>query len=111
VFLFLATRSCSAAVKQTFSTFFTDVDNANTNEPRPKSGNPGYLVGNPLLSGTVQTNGDLSAVAQDVDGLVVLPRSITGECSSTGSGTQVTFGEDLFVSCTLPLDLTTLESM
>lgn len=108
--LSVATNSCSAAVQQSFSTFFTDPSSSSSSDIRPKSGNPGYLVGNPLLSGTIVTNNDLSAVNQTVDGLVVLPRSTTGDCSSTGSGTQITFGEDLFVACTLPLNLASLES-
>ncbi|KAJ1461282.1 hypothetical protein M885DRAFT_507172 [Pelagophyceae sp. CCMP2097] len=65
---------------------------------RSRSGNPGYIVGRPLLSGLLGA----TTVAQRADGLRVLGSTGRGECSAKGVGLNgVAFGSDLRSGCSL----------
>lgn len=81
---------------------------------RPKSGNPGYLLGRPVLSGALKSKDILtglstvttvSAIAQDTRGLTMLPKAASGLCStsSTDPVHSVLFGHDAKFSCYLSL--------
>lgn len=76
---------------------------------RPKSGNPGYRTGAPVLAGSlVSDGGDKSAVAQLVGGLQVLPHLPGGTCTSEAAATlrhTVGFGTNAVFSCSLDLTL------
>jgi tectonic-1/3 len=93
---------------------------------RPKSGNPGYLIGRPVLSGNLHTqlitplaggsaaSVTRSAIAQDTNGMSVLPIADDGLCTpSSGGGTQqaVTFGQDAKFVCYLSLNLAQLQAL
>ena len=87
-------------------------------EPLPRSGNPGYRPGFPLLAGSLATNGTSNAINRYVDGLVILGHeSETSDyCASspdaTGrSGQAVRFGRDTLVGCKLSLTLAQLSSL
>lgn len=95
---------------------------------RPRSGNPGYLVGRPVLSGVLKTQeivetsattGATSTVtrqsiAQDTAGLTLLPHTSTGSrCTTSGGvgGHSVLFGQDAKFACYLPLTVAQLQML
>lgn len=53
-----------------------------TGEVRPRSGNPGYKVGLPVLAGVSITSGALVAISQFKSGLTVLSQTGGGQCAS-----------------------------
>jgi hypothetical protein len=68
----------SASLTQTFSTDWALENWAPALPIRPKSGNPGYLVGLPVLSGVKvlldpTVVGTPEAIEQDIGGLTLLP--------------------------------------
>ena len=92
---------------------------------RPKSGNPGYLLGLPVLSGVLKSKDILSlvngvtttttvtAIAQDTRGLTLLPKTTAGLCSTSSADPvhSVLFGHDSKFSCYLSLTQAQLGSL
>eukprot|EP00474_Spongospora_subterranea_P008084 CRZ08542.1 hypothetical protein [Spongospora subterranea] len=102
--------SASAKVEQTFSTTFIR-DWVQIDDSRPKSGNPGYLPGYPLLAGQKVILNGREFIEQQVNGLT-LHASSTSSCSLLESDRIVVgFGESLLSSCLIHLSATELETM
>jgi tectonic-1/3 len=105
--------TCTAAsFDQTFAVVYNSSAAVRIDEIRPKSGNPGYIVGMPVIFGTPVVSGAKSAVAQLVGGLAPLPQT-NGVCDAV-SGTQsdvITFGEDALYGCTVALRLQELKTL
>ncbi|KAJ3290577.1 Tectonic-1 [Borealophlyctis nickersoniae] len=102
----------ASSVLQTFSTVYVVPPTNVSTLPVPKSGNPGYIVGKPLLVGTLVKNGNQSAIAYTPNpqyGLTVptdvfFSGSTTPSCPPAGSRSQrlpVLFGYDSLAGCTL----------
>lgn len=76
-----------------------------------RSGNPGYDFGRPIWSGTSvidETNDEFSYVNQhETQQMAMWDPSPSGLCSMSGKR-KITFGEDLFSSCVIPLTLDSL---
>ncbi len=83
---------------------------------RPRSGNPGYVVGLPVLAGTLSTSGSLTAVSQFAAGLTVLshnPSTFLCAVPNLAGHTRynVTFGEDGSFGCFVSLTLANLQTL
>lgn len=81
---------------------------------RGRSGNPGYLMGKPLLNGMKYPhNGESSyAMLSVIPGLQVYDASNSVECVDSGSSTTtVNFGEDLISGCILKLSYANFTDM
>ncbi|XP_068725456.1 tectonic-3-like [Montipora capricornis] len=75
-----------------------------------RSGNPGYIVGEPLVAGRLVTVDEKDAIFLSSDRntwLTIISPSVDGSCSNSSERTSVTFGVDMRTGCTisLPLDL------
>lgn len=83
--------------------------NANANVVnRTRSGNPGYLLGRPLLAGAKSDDG--TRVVPQIDGLRVLGATGDSSClESDPDAVVVPFGSDLRTGCLLRLDRAELE--
>ncbi|KAJ3084717.1 Tectonic-1 [Rhizoclosmatium hyalinum] len=95
--------SISTAVMQSFSAIWT----LQNSTPQPKSGNPGYQIGKPILFGTLLTQ-PLPAIAYfpTKQSTLTLPQDIYSKgvlgCAQTpGERLEITFGEDVLSGCTL----------
>ena len=77
---------------------------------RPRSGNPGYIAGLPLLVGRMQEESTKRAITERVGGLKLFGPSADGTCSTTVS-TPVAFHEDLRVGCTKKLNYAELKDL
>lgn len=99
-------------VRQYFSVSFIPigsnefVDNQIAVEPRPRSGNPGYIFGLPTLAGTALNEDD--KIYSDTLGLTVRNG---GKCDTLSHNLTVGFGEDMVVGCTISLTLAMLEDL
>eukprot|EP00823_Brevimastigomonas_motovehiculus_P002245 TRINITY_DN1406_c0_g1_i1.p1 TRINITY_DN1406_c0_g1~~TRINITY_DN1406_c0_g1_i1.p1 ORF type:complete len:620 (+),score=102.91 TRINITY_DN1406_c0_g1_i1:69-1928(+) len=108
-----------AVLQQTFSTTFNLTGSLSA--VRPKSGNPGYRLGYPVLAGKLISSNGKYAVSQLVNGLQLLPRDSAGHCLSPSSitssmdstllGDAVRFGQNMHSSCLLPLTAGGLSSI
>ncbi|XP_072165001.1 tectonic-1-like [Diadema setosum] len=89
---------------QTFSTEFVKLGETDT---FPRSGNPGYVIGQPLVAGNlVQLDGSIleaiSLSSDPTNWLTVVRSSADGSClTDTDSRIPVTFGENLRSGCTI----------
>jgi len=104
------TTSDTAAWKQTFAAVWNSVT------ARPKSGNPGYRIGLPVLVGDVTVQGTKTAISQYVDGLTVLPHLADLSCdgnnnSSASRRYNVLFGHDSLFSCSSSYNLAALSAV
>ncbi|GAB5367975.1 hypothetical protein AAMO2058_001278100 [Amorphochlora amoebiformis] len=86
-------------------------------EPLPKSGNPGYRKGFPVLAGSLALENSTStrtAINRFLEGLVLLGHTSTGACTVPTSTTRlrqgIRFGVASMVGCKLSLTLADLES-
>lgn len=76
-----------------------------------RSGNPGYIVGEPLVAGKLVTdNNNKDAIFLSSDRntwLTIIKPSVDGACGNSTVRTSVTFGVDMRTGCTIsvPLDL------
>eukprot|EP00518_Triparma_eleuthera_P003744 CAMPEP_0182453286 /NCGR_PEP_ID=MMETSP1319-20130603/411_1 /TAXON_ID=172717 /ORGANISM="Bolidomonas pacifica, Strain RCC208" /LENGTH=696 /DNA_ID=CAMNT_0024651201 /DNA_START=102 /DNA_END=2192 /DNA_ORIENTATION=+ len=114
--------SSATFVEQDFSVEFStmsfpnsalSLDNNNLVN-RTRSGNPGYIMGRPVLGGRVHP-GESKAVLANVKGMQVMS-SVNGECDTTGGfnanfGTSVQFGVDMSVGCSLSLTAAELQNL
>jgi len=99
------TCTASAATEQSFGLHYVTSANAYA-----KSGNPGYIVGKPLLIGTQNTS-PANTVLRDIGGFYVQGISSSGEClSSTDASESVSrsslvpnFGQNSTFSCFISL--------
>ena len=77
----------------------------------PKSGAPGYIVGAPLMAGTVATDPSVTssktAVARLTDGLPIPGAGLDGHCG-TNYNSAVRFGMSQSSSCAVPMTKTGL---
>ncbi|XP_077978295.1 tectonic-1-like [Glandiceps talaboti] len=95
-------------MSQKFSSTFSKYDETDT---RQKSGNPGYVVGEPLLAGNEETTFDdegveryAISIGSDRDNwLTVVAPNANGYCQQDGDRTPVTFGLDIRTGCTIQL--------
>jgi hypothetical protein len=95
----------SASLEQEFTARFVSTT------ARPRSGNPGYRYGLPVLAGAVATQGGRSAISQLQSGLQVARRAASGECSATGAvASTVVFGYDAVYSCHVSLTQAQLQA-
>ncbi|CEO96890.1 Tectonic domain-containing protein [Plasmodiophora brassicae] len=93
----------SGAIVQQYSTSFTRSWTSATG--RAKSGNPGYIVGKPVLAGQLQTiSASQQAISQQISGLTLVGRSANGQCSLADADRIVVgFGESLHSTCAITL--------
>ena len=74
---------------------------------RGRSGNPGYIVGLPLLNGELETYGAEEAINARVPGLKVFGSSTSAKCDPGAdipeTSQTVNFGEDVVAGCILEL--------
>ena len=95
---------------------------ATASAQRPRSGNPGYLSGYPVLAGVgaaVNGSATTNAVRQSVAGLTVLGYDAAGACQSVTAPASpsatytnvVGFGVDGMWSCSLSLTLAQLQTL
>ena len=77
---------------------------------RPRSGNPGYTVGLPVLVGRMQMTATKRAITERPGGLKLFGASADGSCSTT-SATPVAFNEDVRVGCTKKLNYAGLKAL
>lgn len=72
-----------------------------------RSGNPGYILGEPLVAGNLNTTGDKEAIALNSDRntwLTIISPSAGGTCCSNCTDrTSVTFGVDMRTGCTISI--------
>eukprot|EP00466_Bigelowiella_natans_P009951 jgi/Bigna1/90977/estExt_fgenesh1_pg.C_840073 len=87
-------------------------------EPLPKSGNPGYRNGFPVITGaiSIDPNSTNEAIGRFLDGLVILGHSTSGDCTTTPSQTtrsrqHIRFNTNTLVGCKLSLTLDDLASI
>lgn len=97
-------------VNQRFETVFNLTISGKVS--RAKSGNPGYIVGKPILAGWLVykpgTGGDttsVTAIKQQRDGLTFMPVGEDHECLpfNMRGGTSISFGQDTLASCYVEL--------
>ena len=97
------------SLRQKFSVTFVKSGSAAV----PKSGSPGYVVGAPLLAGTVTVDPAASsakeAVSRLVDGLPVPAAGLDGHCGANYKS-PVRFGVSQSSSCAVPLTLSGLQA-
>lgn len=96
------------SIAQTFGEVYIPKEDATTPTSVLKtSGSPGYVLGSPLLLGTLTTNGDKSAISVPQDSFTLTqPHPITGSClggtaSDLAFRAPITFGENTVSGCTL----------
>jgi hypothetical protein len=74
---------------------------------RGRSGNPGYIVGLPLLNGELETYGAKEAIHARVPGLKAFGSSTSAKCDPSAdipeNSQAVNFGEDIVTGCILEL--------
>eukprot|EP00842_Homolaphlyctis_polyrhiza_P002965 jgi/Hompol1/366/HPOL_005296-RA len=113
--------AAGSVLQQKFITSFIPSSKSASTTIQYRSGTPGYIVGSPVLAGTlVQSNG-LSAISYNPDPTfgITLPVDIPNtastanpiQCPSTTNYAQripITFGEDSTLGCTLWLPQTSL---
>ena len=68
---------------------------------RSKSGNPGYLVGKPVLGGFLKTVDSNQAIAISNRGITTLGFSPDGTCANVPTDSTITFGTDQMSGCYL----------
>jgi len=117
----ITASSCSAPsanIVQEFQTTYelNSASTTSTTPLRPKSGNPGYITGLPLLSGLLTEYDDAGtmkqAILQDEEGMIVMPVDSAGLCSTTGTrSSSIAFGQDQRLSCYLSLTQTDLQDL
>lgn len=95
--------------------------------PRPRSGNPGYLIGKPIVSGSKLISDEETVIHEDIYGLTYLSPSINFDPSDPASfgkslcptqstmhlvnQEQILFGFDVTSGCVLKLSKSELESL
>eukprot|EP00736_Rhodelphis_marinus_P011463 Rmarinus@m.5744 len=101
----------SGSLAQQFSVDYVSIDDFSRGvEVKPRSGNPGYITGAPVLAGYIQQSGDLYAIAQLTEGLEILGPSFDGTCSSSSSrDVQVGMSHNSIIDCTVPITRTALQ--
>eukprot|EP01135_Chromosphaera_perkinsii_P001475 Nk52_evm4s179 gene=Nk52_evmTU4s179 len=99
--------SSTTAIEQVFETSYKTVTNENT-VVFERSGNPGYIVGKPVLAGTLASSGSTNAIDLDTDNslwLTIAGPQPDGSCANANGGVTprvpVYFGENTVVGCTL----------
>mmetsp|Transcript_36931 Transcript_36931/g.59747 ORF Transcript_36931/g.59747 Transcript_36931/m.59747 type:complete len:641 (-) Transcript_36931:209-2131(-) len=107
-------RTASPAVfSQRVTAQWFAIPNAADPNERIRSGRPGYRQGLPLLVGTLLTQGTApnikQAINQMIYGLSIVAPTF-GACD-TRNRVQVMFGQNIFSSCALPLNFTSLASL
>ena len=70
---------------------------------RSKSGNPGYLVGKPVLGGFLKTINSNQAIAMSNRGMTTLGFSPDGTCTNASSDSTINYGTDEMSGCYLSL--------
>jgi hypothetical protein len=81
---------------------------------RGRSGNPGYLVGLPLLSAkkTMKDAGNQEAMTALIPGMKVYDASSSPYCNEVGMASSiVNFGEDMITGCILSLTYSNFTDM
>lgn len=124
----------AVTIKQTFGVSFQSVDTSKITDVngnlvyRPRSGNPGYLQGTPVLYGVYQPSAALDkkgTVLEQVGGFTVpaplvsfdtagagqFGRSICPKSSSTLPQTPLKFGYDMSTGCVLSLNRAQFEAL
>lgn len=105
-------QSVSSTIRFTPTTAVT-LPTGNT-IPRDKSGNPGYVIGKPVLVGSIQSDGvgvlEKQAIQLKADGLTLSGPGTGGDCD-TSMSIQVLFGQDTLTSCSISLTAAELETM
>ncbi|XP_078667584.1 tectonic-1-like [Branchiostoma floridae x Branchiostoma belcheri] len=98
-------HSTQTSVQQTFAITFNKQDSV---AGFRRSGNPGYVVGEPLLAGTLvettsTTSGEqvrsIEVSSNRNSWLTMLSSTADGSCLSSGDRTPVVFGEDMRSGC------------
>lgn len=110
-FLGSVTAEIGLAIRQKVSVRFSKLGDSETVFQR--SGNPGYIVGKPLVAGKLQENIEAIYLSSDPNTwLTVIRPSADGTCASVNSTgrTSVTFGVDMRTGCTISLQLNLRES-
>ncbi|KAI8921161.1 hypothetical protein DFJ77DRAFT_448850 [Powellomyces hirtus] len=103
--------SSSSSIQQRFSISFQDIGKTGTSTDR--SGNPGYIVGRPIITAT--GSGTPIAIGPPITAIkdVYSPYTDTISCaaaSDTGNRVPVTYGNDILTGCTLNLSLKDFQS-
>ncbi|KAL9188182.1 hypothetical protein ACHAXT_006560 [Thalassiosira profunda] len=92
----------AAELQQEFEVSFHPAG-VDTSETRTRSGNPGYISGEPTLGATSpgDANQTASFVVAQTAGFTVMDTGVGGRCeSSSPTGSTVGFSTDVFVGCT-----------
>eukprot|EP00003_Mantamonas_plastica_P014062 TRINITY_DN2441_c0_g2_i3.p1 TRINITY_DN2441_c0_g2~~TRINITY_DN2441_c0_g2_i3.p1 ORF type:complete len:372 (+),score=109.43 TRINITY_DN2441_c0_g2_i3:926-2041(+) len=106
----LAAATAAGSLEQKYSVQFLE-SGKTASSIRWKSGNPGYVIGKPVLAGTsVTSSGKTALEVSNVpgDGLRIIGATSTGSCQS--HGTVVNFGQDTQSTCQLQLSLNAMTS-
>ncbi|KAJ7370570.1 Tectonic-1 [Desmophyllum pertusum] len=93
--------------RQKVSVTFSKAGSADTTFQR--SGNPGYIVGEPLVAGNLTTLNNKEAIFLSSDRntwLTIISPMASGACSNSTDRTSVTFGVDMRTGCTISVPLT-----
>ncbi|XP_045175670.2 tectonic-3-like isoform X2 [Mercenaria mercenaria] len=115
-FVFRNITAADNTYAQRFSVSYNSL--TDSNETFARSGNPGYLIGKPLLYGTLNvTTSPTNVETQEIIiatepslGLTVVRSSATGFCAPTNSRTPVKFGENMRTGCLITLNLNTIDT-
>lgn len=73
-----------------------------------RSGNPGYIIGKPLVAGKLVTVDSKDAIFLSSDSntwLTIISPSANGACDNSTARTSVTFGVDMRTGCTISVAL------
>nr|XP_015221570.1 PREDICTED: tectonic-1 isoform X2 [Lepisosteus oculatus] len=97
-FVLGAVDSSKVPIQQKFQITFVQENTS----PVPVSGNPGYVVGLPLVAGWRQDDSGIAQSANSFAGLTVLKSASLQDCLETaGERTPVLFGVNMVSGCTL----------
>lgn len=95
------TNTTASSVTQSFTVLF-EFESANANSSQQRSGNPGYLVGRPIISGT-NDNGVVMTNINTNAGITVVQSNANNECSNS---VPILFGQDVRTGCKVPISST-----
>ncbi|XP_060568153.1 tectonic-3-like isoform X2 [Ruditapes philippinarum] len=115
-FVFRNIQQANLPLTQRFSISYNSL--TDSNDTFARSGNPGYLIGKPLLYGTLNVTVSADGVeSQEILiateaslGLTVVRPSASGVCADASARIPVLFGENIRTGCQIGLNLSTIST-